>query len=229
MGVKMRKYIILIILLILPISGSAKMSDMMHMMAAAGGSTVCSEDYAPSLTQDGSRDVCVYNNQEFNGFIYTPATDKCVCYVDLYLVSETGDLSAVSINYHVQIWTLGVSNVLSSLLGSSDAVASADLHGHPANWIGTTLGDGKGFPFSSCVSLSASTSYGFAIIPDTDADLTDDPEVDGTNYFSIGLDNENDGGLIHSGRVTWKYNSGTRDVNSTDPEDDILVKIGNEE
>jgi hypothetical protein len=185
--------------------------------------SVCAEDYAPSLTADVGRDIGATNTREFNGFIYTPATNKCVCYVDVYIKNESGD--PTGINYHLSIHTIDGSSQLESPLGVSSAIAGADINGQAATWISANAGT---FDFSTCVSLTASTSYAFAIFPDQDSNLTDDPEIDGTNYWQLGLVDENNGSLIHSGRYTWSYTDPLPHVvQSTDAEDDILVKIGN--
>jgi len=195
-------------------------------MSKSTAAAVCAEDYAPSLTADAGRNVGAYNELEFTGFIYTPAANKCVCYVDIKQNSEAGD--PTGINYHMQIYSLDGSSGLNVLLGTSNAVAGADLQGGGNEWI-SVLTSTNGFVFDTCVNLSASTPYGFAIFPDTDTNTTDDPEVDSTNYWILDLDDENNGSLVHSGRYTWSYATPLpHTVESTDAEDDILVKIGDE-
>lgn len=181
----------------------------------------CTATYVPTLTEDANDPVGAYNGREFAGFKYTPTANECLCAVDAYNTSHSGTLSA---NYHVRVFALDGSNQPTSSLGTSSAAAGGSMSDN--TWLSTN----GGLPtFSPCISLTSGTAYGIAIFPDTDSTLDDDPEISGTNYWNIAIDNENnhagDAAKL-GGMFKWAWAADfPYSITTSDLEDDPLIKI----
>jgi len=159
---------------------------------------------------------------DFYGSLYTPAADICVCKVDFVYYSVNGTASSIdSYNYHVRIFEDDGSNGDDVSLGVpyiSDAVSGANVRA-----VGT--GEFIGFSFTTGVQLTGSQLYGITLFIDTDSNLTDDPgdEIDATNYWNFGDDNE---GPASQGRVTYTYDASIPYArNSPDLDDDPVIRV----
>jgi hypothetical protein len=223
----LKRFVAILILLVAGIAGADfKVNNVSNPAEVNGVSSpakvnsvtasVCTADYTPSVTIDGAHSIGRYNAQEYVGFTYVPTASRSVCQVDIWVQSPvTGSLSGK--NYYCEIYSIS-SGELSDRLGLSDAVA------------GTTVAAGAGgfvsWAFSTPVALTQGTTYGVAWFVDTDSNLTDDPEIDGSNYFEVRYDDELNGDSIQTGLKAWAWDSSIPySIDSQDPEDDFKVQV----
>ena len=186
--------------------------------AVIGSIGVCVKSYDPVVTVDTSVSVGRYASQDFVGFLYTPSDNECVCRVYAYVETEEGDQTGI--NYHVRIFTVDGNVDVDAIIGTSAAVAGATINGNATAFTGA-------FTFSPCVHLTGSTLYAITVFPDDDANLTDDPQIDGTNYWTWGFDNERNLDAIQSGYNKWACDAAIpyEDQEATDDDDDMEVEI----
>jgi hypothetical protein len=191
------------------------------MLSTKPSSLTCTQLYAPSLTRDSNYGFGQYNSQEIVGTKYTPASNQTICQVKIYTGTGAGDRS--DRDYYMGIWVLGTGGDLDKLTddmsgeGISDAFPGEDMSNN--SW--------ETFVFSTPVAVTSGTAYGLGIFPDTDSNLTDDPEVDSGKYFSWGYDNENAGDAVLGGYVRWSYGAGSFPLATSgqDVEDDMLIEV----
>ena len=194
------------------------MKQLLGGMAAA-----CTETYAPSLTYNYANSVGRYEDSDFYGLLYTPATNENICKVDMYVAAIVGTLTSGH-EYYLRIFTIDGS-------GDADTIVATSLpiDGDEIDAVGGTAwlsSAGYYFVFSPAVELTGSTTYGFGIFVDQDSDLTDNPEHDGTNYWQFGSDSGNDGDSIQGGRTYWTWDSSIPYLDTiVDATDDILIKV----
>lgn len=188
--------------------------------------TTCDLTYDTSaLTVDGTDNIQVgrYSASDFYGFLYTPAANECVCKIDPYIYSETGTPAG---NYYARIFVYnGATGAIDSIAGTSSAVAGAGINGQGGQWSSASAGT---YDFDPCISLSTGTTYAITWFISTDADLTDDPEYDGTNYWAIGTDDNAASDAIQLGRGSWQWDAEIpypKEAYVPDAASDALVKI----
>lgn len=188
---------------------------------------VCAESYAPSLTVNNGygAEIGRYSGADFGGYLYSPTGNECVCKVDAYISVDTGDQTGINYHMRVFVYNAGTSAV-DSIVGTSSAIAGASINGNVGTW---TSANGGYFEFSPCINLSSGTVYALTIFPDDDANLTDDPEVDGSNWWEWGADNSNNGDAIQLGRGAWTWDASIPYVKDEawvpDATDDGLMKV----
>jgi len=192
------------------------------MVVSSGNtSSACTEFYdsetALSLTSDAGAFIGRWDVNDFDGYILKYASNRCVCEVYAYVRSENGDQTGK--NYHMRIFTIDGNDDVDTIVGTSAAVSGSTINGASGTYIGP-------FIFSPCVNLTSGVSYPHTIFVDDDANLTDNPEFDGTNYWLWGYDNENNGDAIIEGRGSWTWDASIPYVDqfTIDPEDDGLIK-----
>jgi hypothetical protein len=183
----------------------------------------CTETYAPAVTQDQGDYVGYQEGSDFVGFVYVPASDECICDIDVQIRQEYGD--PTGLNYHISIYTVDGNNDLASLVGTSDAVAGSVIQGAAnGSWMSA---NGDTFSFSPCVNLTGSTEYALVAFVDDDANLTDNPEHDGINYWRWAYDNElgSDGITIERGIWTWDASIPYAELGALDADDRGSFKV----
>ena len=194
----MRKYILLIVLILLiPLT----VYSWMGTIVPAGGknTAVCAAVYSPSVTRDQGVSIGRTANGDFAGYIYKPTANRCVC--EVYAINEQEAGDPTGNNYHMRIFTIDGNNDVDAIIGTSAAVAGATIQGLG---VGASVGP---FTFSPCVNLTSGTEYPLTIFIDTDADLTDNPEEDGINYWRWSYDDERSLDLIQMGRGSWTWDA----------------------
>jgi hypothetical protein len=120
-------------------------------------------------------------------------------------------------NFHVQLFTIDGNNDIDALLGTSAAVDGDDI---------TAAGTKTTWTFSPCVTVAAG-NYAAVILPDTDSNtaITDDPEIDGTNYFKIDGDDERNLDAVQIGHAEYTWDAAIPFVDHVtfDAEDDHII------
>lgn len=172
------------------------------------------ETYAPSLTADINYAIG-YTNRYWTGCDYAPSGNQTVCKIDVYVDVISGTLSS-SHDYYLAIYSK-TGNDLNAELGRSNKIDGDTLSA--ATWTSANAGY---WVFSSHVSLTNGTTYAFVWFLDTDGDPDDQPEVDGTNFPRIGVDDENNGDAILLG---VRYYAADKGSSSWDEQDDMLIKV----
>ena len=212
----MKKYLIALILFIFCFG------FIQHQHLAVIGkknATVCTIDY---VHESGTDWVQTNNGADryYDGIKYTPDSNECICEVDFY--AEYLDGSRTNYDYYLRIYALNGSNEITSPTGALGQSSKMDGDSLVVDtWISANAGR---FVFSSCVSLTSGSNYGFAIFLDTDGDPDDNPPElgDTDNQWGLGYDDEAATDSIQGGRFSWD-SDGT--VSVTDAEDDFRIRV----
>jgi hypothetical protein len=184
--------------------------------AGGAGASCTLYDYFTGTVDSGTA-VGAYNTYAYAGTIITPDSEIDVCEFTYNIRSIEGDIS--SGGSHKDIY-LEIYNLSSGDLTGSPLKTSNELDGDDA-----ASGDYK-FTFATAQTLSAGTSYGFAVKVCSNGSTT--AQADENNYIKLGYDlgsNIGDmvGGLVATGgRQRWN----TSLTNTTDSTtDDLKVEI----
>ncbi len=174
--------------------------------------TACSEYYAFETGQDSGNTVGRTDDNERGGVEYTPAAEIDVCRVDFYINNTTGDISDK--DFFCEIW---------SMTGS----ALNERQGVSAEVDGSNIADGGvwvTWTFSTPVNNPISTEHSYHLKMVADAAGPDAAATyDGSNYITIGIDDENN---TQFGFSRWAEDDKTRTMN--DAEDDVLMRINSQ-
>lgn len=211
-------FMVVILTCFLAISAWAMHPAFMAIIVQPSSSTVCTEDYVYEtvVLLTGFYKMANSNSDEYKGFIYTPDSDESICEVDVYVYGIDGTLGA-SHDFYMRIYSMTGDN-LNASLGQSGKLDGSDFSA--STWISENAGR---FVFSSPVSLSSGVPYAIVIFLDSDGNPNDTPpEVDSTNAFYWGYDDENDDDSIQGGRHSWDDDF---TVDDSDDEDDMGVRI----
>lgn len=187
--------------------------------------TSCTSLYDMSaLTSDDNAWISRTDETAFHGFVWTPDDNALVCSIDVYVYGVAGTLTS-SHDYYARIYEVNqTTHVVTGTVGTSNVVPGEDIVS--GTWVSANAGT---FDFATPASLTADTKYVIAFFLDRDGNQSDAPEVDATNRWSAGIDNENDGdssGDHQDGRVAYSYNDISGSIApDEDLEDDFEVII----
>lgn len=194
----------------------AKRRIIVRKRATEGGALSCTEYYSATVTPDLEFDIGRWNGEEFDGTVIVPSHTIGVCAIDVH-VGSTSSLSATRF-YFCDLHKLDANIESTTRLGQSNTINAGDLVQN--TWISANAGL---FEFASAITLYPGNTYGALFPPDTDGNLTDDPEiVHGTNYFTIDYDNEAGQDSNQWGRCRLLYSATGLPNNVGDDKDDLL-------
>ena len=218
----MKNIFIAILLMLLGSSAGYAVSPAILHGISGGG---CSESYFSDVTPDTAWSVGQSADRHYVGTVYTPAADECVCAIDVYVYGIQGTLTTDH-DYYAQIYEM-TTTTLSSLVtnGTSNVVAGETLAA--STWVSANAGK---FEFSTCVSLTGSTAYAIVFALDTEGDgIADEPNLDGTNYWQLGHDDESNIDSVLGGTGKWTWDSSIPYAQIiADEQDDIQIKVWTE-
>jgi len=197
-------------------------ADAMMLIGGRPPSSVCTEDYAPSLTVDQPMYIGQSSGTDFHGGGYTPEVTGSVCKIDLHIQAVNEATTLAGKNIHCRIFTIDGNGDVDTIVGTSSALDADSMVA--STWTSANAGY---FEFSPSVELSSIVVYAITFFVDTDSDLTDDPEFDADDYVSGGYDNESNVDAFLLGRTAWTWDSEIPyvDQNLIDAEDDIAIKV----
>jgi len=219
----MKKLIIFLLFFFLSCTVSATVLQH-HAVIARKNAAVCAEAYAPSLTADQGLEVGAGSGGDFAGYVYVPQQNECLCAIDLYIRVETGDQTGKK--YYGRVFTIDGNSDVDTIVGtSSNYIDGTNINGNAPAWI-SALVDGK-ITFSPCLNLTSGEDYAITMFVDTDGNLDDDTEIDGSNHWEWGYDNESNGETELQGRCRWAWDASIPYVEefAIDVEDEGLIKI----
>ncbi len=148
-------------------------------MVSSVGLTCSSTPYDSQTLQDDSTAVGTDAVRYYCGSAdYSPASNKSVCRIDIYIYSIIGDVSAKT--YNMKIFTMSGTS-LGTLLGTSGNVSGASITA--TTWIQ--------FSFSTPVNIASGTNYGIVITAS---------EADVNNYIKYG---DYSAGTLSGVETTW--------------------------
>lgn len=186
----------------------------------AGDPGSCDEWYDFTGTKDQASGIGAYVDRDFIGPRWTQPSDQTLCEVDMFIGGMVGSPSS-SHDYWMRVFTVDGNNDLATVVATSTTKIDGD--GLSA---GTWISENEGnFEFDD-VALSNGVEYAFTIFVDQDANQSDDPEADGSNFPKWGFDDENNSAPNQDGLGRWTYDASIPYVDyDLDAEDDLLIKI----
>ncbi len=183
----------------------------------APSSATCTVTYAPSLIGDVNYAVGFDEYNHYSGFEYRPASNECICQVDVYVAQVDGTLTS-SHDYYLWISSLDASNDLDGVTSATSAKVDGDTDISASSWVS--------FTFSPCLNVTAESRYGFAFFLDSDGNPDDEPEYDGTNFWRLSVDDERNLDNVQYGTARWRWDAEIPyNREASDAEDDVEVKV----
>ena len=209
-------FLILCALVLCSSSYAGNIKDIKKVIARKNVASCDTETYNPTASLEESLFINIGYNRSYMGIEYRPASNQCVCRVEVYNTDIIGTMTAAH-EYYMWISSIGASN---SLDGVTSAV-SAKVEG-----LDMTTNTWQSWTFSPCINLTQDARYGFAWMYDADGDPETAPVLDETNYWRIAIDDERELDTIQYGSRGWAWDAAIPfDQTSSDVEDDILIKV----
>lgn len=184
---------------------------------ACNGFSIASALTCTSLSANSSYTATVeflrYNAQQYHGIIWDDGASGSICTVKQSVYSVTGDLTGK--DFYSEVWLLGASSELVTLIGRSDKVDGA-------NWSNALVA----FTFSTpaAYDCTGSNQYGILVKAIADGAAASTAGVyDGTNYPVMRYSNGTNNMTGNVARAIWT--AGTGALQNSDATDMPIFEV----